>query len=303
MVNLKMKQHIKSSTHLIVSDIHADIRALNTIIEIIKDPEFIKKYGGVNKIINLGDTIGRGYNPSEVILRLIELGKEISISTIMGNHDEAFLLNLPVSGDDEDCIKAHEDFKSKSSDNKSLKNCIEFLKDLPQYYVNQDEKILAVHGGPLDPEKIAPPGISDYNKWPYQRTWQRISEHKYEYLNNYGYHYIPDNAFLHARDFFDGSFIILCGHQHTEAIYKNNGVETEYVSLDHMRVINENLGGHEVHVTEFDIDQKMNYLIRVGIVGPAGYYKKDKLNKTHFGLLWGEKKQKKFGLFNSEVNY
>ncbi|MCE8427294.1 MAG: metallophosphoesterase family protein [Candidatus Methanoperedens sp.] len=298
-----MTESRKSSTNLIVSDIHADIKALNTIIEIIADPEFIKKYGSVNKIINLGDTIGRGYYPVEVILRLIELGNEISLYTIMGNHDEAFLFNWPISGDDEECIKAHEDFKIKSSGNKSLKTCIEFLKDLPQYYLDEDEKILAVHGGPLDPEKIAPPGIAGYNKWPYQRTWQRISEHKYEYLNDYGYHYIPDNAFLHARDFFDGNFMILCGHQHTEAIYKNNGVNTERVSLDHMRVRKENLGGHEVHVKELDIDQNMNYLVRVGIGGPAGYYKKDNWNTTHFGLLWEGKKQKKIGLLNSELDY
>lgn len=298
-----MTESKRSSANLIVSDIHADIKALNTIIEIIRDPRFIKRYGSVNKIINLGDTIGRGYYPAEVIERLIELRKEISLATIMGNHDESFLFDWPVSGDDEDCIKAHEEFKSGLSNNHRLKICIDFLKNQPQYYVNKDERILAVHGGPLDPEKIAPHGIGDYNKWLYQRTWQRISEYEYEYLNDYGYHYIPENAFLHARDFFESSFIIFCGHQHTEAIYRNKGIKTERVLVEHMRVRKENLGRYEVQVRELEREQNINYLIRVGIGGPVGYYKRYRWNKTHFGLLWGEKEEQKIGLFESELDY
>lgn len=61
-------------TYLIISDIHADIKALNTIIEIISDPVFVKRYGRVNTIINLGDTVGRGSHPVEVIERLAKLG-------------------------------------------------------------------------------------------------------------------------------------------------------------------------------------------------------------------------------------
>lgn len=296
-----MTKSRRSNVYLILSDTHADIKALDTIIEIINDPGFKKRYGSVNKILNLGDTTGRGYHPDEVIERLMELGKEISLVSIMGNHDEAFLYDLPVSGDDEDCIRAHEEFKSAGNRGNRQKACLDFLKNLPQYYVDKEERILAVHGGPLDPEKIAPPDLEYYDKWLYQQTWQRISEYDFEYLDDYGYHYLPENAFFHAREFFNNGFIIFCGHQHTEAVYRNMGMKTEPVSEERMKVREEELAGLVVQVKEFVREQEVNYLIRVGIAGPAGYYRRYGWNKTHFALLWREKGTQKVGLFKSEL--
>ncbi len=297
-----MTKSRRSNVYLIFSDIHADIKALDAIIEIINDPKFKKRYGSVNKIMNLGDTTGRGYHPAEVIERLIELGKEISTVSIIGNHDEAFLYDWPVSGDDEDCIRAHEELKSAGSSHRQ-KACLDFLKNLPQYYVDEEERILAVHGGPLDTEKIAPPGLEDYDKWLYQRTWQRISEYDFEYLDDYGYHYLPENAFLHAGEFFDNGFMIFCGHQHTEAAYRNMGMKTELVSGERMKVREEKLAGHVVRVKELVREQDANYLIRVGIAGPAGYHRRYGWNKIHFGLLWWEKGKQKAGLFEGELEY
>lgn len=296
-----MTKSRKSNVYLILSDIHADIKALDAIIEIINDPKLKKRYGSVNKIINLGDTTGRGYHPAEVIERLIELGKEISLVSIMGNHDESFLYDWPVSGDNEDCVRAHEELKSAVNSGHRNRACLDFLKNLPQYYVDKAERILAVHGGPLDPEKIAPPDLGDFDKWLYQRTWQRISEYDFEYLDDYGYHYLPENAFLHAREFFEIGFIIFCGHQHTEAVYRNKGMKTEPVSEERMKVREEEFAGYVVQVKELEREQGVNYLIRVGIAGPAGYYKRYGWNKIHFGLLWWEKGKQKVGLFESEL--
>ncbi len=296
-----MTKSRRSDLYLILSDIHADIKALDTIIEIIDDPKFKKRYGSVNKIINLGDTTGRGYHPAEVIERLMELGKNIRVVSIMGNHDEAFLYDLPVSGDDDDCVRAHAEFKHAGNSGHRQKAYMDFLKNLPQYYVDKKEKILAVHGGPLDPEKISPPNLEEYDKWLYQRTWQRVSEYNFEYLDNSGYHYLPENAFLHARDFFDGGFIIFCGHQHTEAVYRNKGMETEPVSKERMDVREEELAGHVVWVKDLVRERGKNYLIRMGIAGPAGYYRRYGWNKSHFGLLWWEKGKQKIGLFECEL--
>jgi len=299
-----MTKSKRSNVYLILSDIHADIKALDTIIEIINDIGFKKRYGSVKKIINLGDTTGRGYHPAEVIEHLIKLEKETSIVSIMGNHDEAFLYHWPVSGDDKYCIRAHEKFKSAAlGRGHRQKACQDFLRNLPQYYVDTEERILAVHGGPIDPEKIFPPGLGDFDKWLYQRTWQRISEYDFEYLDDSGYHYLPENAFLHAREFFDSSFIIFCGHQHTEAVYRNMGMKTEPLSEEHMTLRREGLSKHEVLVKELEREQGVNYLIRVGIAGPAGYYRRYGRNKTHFGLLWWEKGTQKVGLFESELEY
>ncbi|HEY9205783.1 MAG TPA: metallophosphoesterase [Candidatus Methanoperedens sp.] len=293
----------RSHVYLILSDIHADVQALNSIIGIMNDPAFKKRYGSVDKIINLGDTMGRGYNPVGVIERLMGLGKVINLVSIMGNHDESFLYDLPVSRDDEDCIRVHKEFKNTAISGSHLqKACLDFLKNLPQYYADKEEKILAVHGGTLDPEKIAPSGPEDYDKWLYQMTWQRISEHDFEYLDDSGYHYLPENAFLHTREFFDNGFIIFCGHQHTEAVYRNKGMKTELISDDCMKVRMEEFARRMVQVKELERERTANYLIRVGIAGPAGYYKRYGWNKTHFGLLWREKGTQKVGLFNTNVN-
>lgn len=294
----------KSSTYLIISDIHADIKALNSIIEIIGDSNFKNKYGTVNKILNLGDTVGRGYHPAKVIERLMELKNEVMIISIMGNHDESFLYNWPVSGDDEDSIEIHKKLKSGSSSFKSqMTTQMDFLKNLPQHFIDYENNIFAVHGGPIDPDKITPQGLKGYDKWLYQQTWQRISENKSEYKDNYGYHYIPDNAFRSVREFLNKNFIIFCGHQHVEAAYRNIGMKTEDIMQSFMKEKVYNFAGYNVKIKEFEREQNIDYLIRVGIAGPVGYNKKNRWNKIHFGLLWEEKRKQKIGLFEIELEY
>jgi hypothetical protein len=298
---------IASSTNdtcLIVSDIHADIKALNTIIEIVNDRVFVERYGKINTIINLGDTVGRGFHPVEVIERLAELGAGTKLISIMGNHDESFLYDWPVSGDDAESIRAHEEFKrAADSGSKHMKSCLDFLKDMLPYYVDHKHRILAVHGGPLDPEKIAPPGLKDYDAWLYQRTWQRISESGHEYLDNAGYHYTPRNAFIQARDFWDRGFIIMCGHQHTVAVYRNMDDKVERISDEHMEMRKETYAGYAVQVNEFDREKDMNYLIRVGIAGPEGYYKVYRWNRSYFAILRSENGVEKVGLFETQLEY
>ena len=45
---------------LVFSDIHADVDALDTILEIAASDDFTKKYGSFDRIINLGDLLERG---------------------------------------------------------------------------------------------------------------------------------------------------------------------------------------------------------------------------------------------------
>lgn len=79
-------------------------------------------------------------------------------------------------------------------------------------------------------------------------------------------------------------------------------MKTEHIE-EPMRVIKENFAGHVVQVKELEREQNINYLIRVGIAGPAGYHKKYRWNKTHFGLVWREKGTQKVGLFKSELDF
>ena len=54
---------------------------------------------------------------------------------------------------------------------------------------------------------------------------------------------------------------------------------------------------------EFEREIEINYLIRVGIAGPEGYYKKYGWKKSYFALLWEEKGMQKIGLFETQLEY
>jgi predicted phosphodiesterase len=62
--------------YAIISDIHANLEALNTTLQKIDNL-------GADKIICLGDTVGYGANPNECL----ETIREKKIDSIMGNHD------------------------------------------------------------------------------------------------------------------------------------------------------------------------------------------------------------------------
>ena len=63
----------------IISDIHSNIEALTTVIKHIKSQN-------VEKIYCLGDLVGYGPNPGEVV----DMASEWDV-VLMGNHDEAVL--------------------------------------------------------------------------------------------------------------------------------------------------------------------------------------------------------------------
>ena len=93
---------------LIISDIHADINALEKIIQITNSKDFQKKFGEFSRILNLGDILERGTHPKPVLKKLDLLSKTYPIFSVMGNHDEAFLYNRKVSGSSLESIDAHK---------------------------------------------------------------------------------------------------------------------------------------------------------------------------------------------------
>lgn len=263
---------------LIISDLHADIRALESILSITRDTKFIKKFSKVEKILNLGDTIERGYHPKEVINAIRNLQKSMPVISLLGNHDEAFLFGRPVSGSDTKSRDAHKDL-----DGYAL-----FLRDLPQFYVDYENKILAVHGGPIDPNELN-------GDWLYDRTWQRISSRSY--LSVTGYHYTTKEAFDYVKRVYGSGYLILCGHEHREAAYSDCMGEI----LDTMSVTRSRYSGHEVEFRWVTRDYKMSYLIRVGISGPEGYAIRFGLNTSYFGLIWKLGTIERIGLFSLKL--
>ena len=98
---------------LILSDIHADINALETILKVVNYNDFKEKYGEFSRIINLGDVLERGTHPKQVLEKLQTLSKTYQLESIIGNHDEAFLYGKQVSGSSLESLEAHISLKER----------------------------------------------------------------------------------------------------------------------------------------------------------------------------------------------
>ncbi len=261
---------------LLISDIHADISALDAILDLTTSIDFKKKYGKISRIINLGDVLERGTQPKQVLEKMMDLSKNYPIVSIMGNHDEAFLYGRQVSGSSLESIGAHD-----SLDDTDL----EFFKKNQddtygqQEFLDKKKGLVCVHGGPLDPKKITPKDAAQ-DAWLYQKCWQRLSEE--EFFDYYGYHYKASSAFTEAKTKVENP-IILCGHQHTEAALTQNRNGIQEI-LSKTKLQTEKLSDFMVEKKEILIESGNSYLIRVGLGGPEGYYGTGEA-KPHFGIL------------------
>lgn len=263
---------------LVFSDIHADIDALETILEVATSEEFTKKYGSFDRIINLGDLLERGRHPKQVLDRLNTLSKNHKLISVMGNHDEAFLYKKQISGSSLESWAAHNALKD---DDLSF-----FPKNKDgsfgvQQYVDTKNNLVCVHGGPLDPKKITPKNTYEEETWMYQKTWQRLTEEEFEFFSYSGYHYTATSAFDEGKNHAD-NFVILCGHQHKEAaLVQNDHVKEIFSSL---KPTTEKASKFTLEKREIEIEKSNNYLIRLGLGGPSGYYGVGSPN-PHFGII------------------
>ncbi len=283
---------------LIISDIHADIAALKTIFECVSSKEFEEKFDTIETVLNLGDVVGRGYFPSEVIEFIKNLDMEVV--SILGNHDESVIYDWPVSGDDHFASRIHDEFKQK-------KEHWDYFKDLKDFYIDAENRLLCVHGGPIDPDSISPPGLSDYAKWLYQRTWQRLDPSK-SYHNPYtGFRYTPELAFEHAKKTLAegmrkevNNILIFAGHQHREAVYLKKGDEIKNIhALIKSNVNTITCSNRPLNFSEFVIEKDTSYLVRFGLAGPIGY----SFYTAQFGILYSDKQTKENKIALLEVNY
>ena len=246
---------------LFFSDIHADIGALDEILRLARGEDFSGRYGPIDRIVNLGDAVERGHSPGEVIDRLEGLD---NVESILGNHDEAFLYRIPVSGSDVDSELAHEEYRETGRHEK-------FFRGMGKYYVDTGARLYAVHGGPIDPCVIAPSGSAGVEAWLYSQPWQRISDIGIRYVDGSGYHYLPADAFDAVRPAFGGpGFAIVCGHEHEEAVYREKGGVVDDL-LGELEQGTVPLSGLEVREKRLPLEGDSNYLIRLGIAGPEGY--------------------------------
>lgn len=265
---------------LVFSDIHADVDGLETILKIAFSTEFEEKYGKVSRIINLGDLLERGTSPKEILQKMQELSKVYPIVSVMGNHDESVLYQKSISGSSFASKRAHELLSEQD---------LEFFhqnKDGTfgdQQIIDTQNKLLCVHGGPLDPQKITKEG----DPWLYQKTWQRLSEENNEFYSYYGYHYKASSAFEEGKTNLE-NFIILCGHQHVEAAIQQT--KNEITNIWSFQSVTEKIESFVMQKREFEIDKNSNYLFRVGLGGPQGHHSGG-FAKPHFGIIQYEPKK------------
>jgi len=123
----------------IISDIHANIEALDTVLKDIQTRH-------VSEIICLGDIVGYGPNPQECIDRIIEFKL-----VIMGNHDEAVFKSAIGFRDiaKEAIDWTRQILKPHWLSPPQKKKRWQFIETLP--LTHQENGILYVHGSPRSP--------------------------------------------------------------------------------------------------------------------------------------------------------
>lgn len=121
--------------YFILSDIHGNLEALNTVLE---QAELYKP----DRVVCLGDVIGYGPNPNECIQRIFKL----THITIMGNHDHAVLGLTDIS-----YFNQYAKIAVLWTRQVLTEENYKILKEYP--FKAAEENNLFVHSTPLHPER------------------------------------------------------------------------------------------------------------------------------------------------------
>jgi predicted phosphodiesterase len=119
----------------LVTDIHSNLAALEATLK------SIEQKGPIDGLLCMGDIIGYGPQPNEVIKRL----KEYPLFSIIGNHDMAVIGQLELADFNHDAIDANVWTRVQLEPEN-----LEWLESLSPKAVF-DEKVTLAHGSPLEP--------------------------------------------------------------------------------------------------------------------------------------------------------
>ena len=118
---------------LVISDIHANYTALGAVL---------KDAGDVDETWCLGDLVGYGPDPNEVVEQVRKIK---NLTCLLGNHDVAIIGQIPLetfNGDARRSLIHHEKILTASN--------ADFMRMLPSKTTVRGEATLA-HGSPRDP--------------------------------------------------------------------------------------------------------------------------------------------------------
>ena len=99
---------------LVISDVHGNIMALEAVLA---------EAGNVDEVWCLGDIVGYGPNPNDVVARLRDLP---NLTCMLGNHDAAVIGMMPHEAFNGDARRSLEWQKEQVSP-----ETIEYLRGLP----------------------------------------------------------------------------------------------------------------------------------------------------------------------------
>jgi putative phosphoesterase len=137
---------------LVMSDIHGNLSALDAVL---------KDAGKVDKVWCLGDLVGYGPDPNEVVKRIRGLKNCICL---LGNHDAAVMGQMDMEAFNHDArVTVEWNQQVLKPDN------LDFIKHLPEKQT--DQEITLVHGSPRNPV------------WEYILDWQ-IAMNNFEFFES-----------------------------------------------------------------------------------------------------------------------
>lgn len=198
---------------LVLADLHADPAALDAILQAAFDPAFADRLGPVERVVNLGDVVGRGRDPRGLVEAMMDLeaggrggGRgdgDGGVGTVWlaGNHEEHLLETGEVLAGGDLCRRAHEDLL----EDKALLNRLAALPDRAVL----EGGVLCVHGGPVDPAALGTGPLV-------RRTWQRLADQAGSAMD--GHRITAEMAFDALAGEVGPGGLLLLGHEHDELL-------------------------------------------------------------------------------------
>ncbi len=169
----------------IISDIHSNHEAL---VRVLEDAE----RHGAQDVVCLGDLIGYGPNPRQVMRIAIHAFR----FTLMGNHEEG-ILYTPVGFNwkaEASAFWTKEQIGSKRFPPAENRRFRDFLESMPRYVEEGD--VLYVHASPLEPTKEYVMPEASYNHEYMRHIFARVRRVSFGGHTHLPGVFRPDHAFL-----------------------------------------------------------------------------------------------------------
>lgn len=169
----------------IVSDIHSNHEAL---VAVLKDAE----RNGATDVICLGDLIGYGPNPRQVLRIAINAFR----FTLMGNHEEGILYE-PVGFNwkaEASAFWTKEQLDSKRFPPEENRRFRDYLESMPRYV--QEGDVLYVHASPIEPTKEYVMPEASYNHDYMRELFARVKRVAFGGHTHLPGIFVPDRDFI-----------------------------------------------------------------------------------------------------------